>query len=128
MGVIGDTVLRLVAEAVALGVVFALSAGAACLLALRVPPLRHRPGVTFGAAAAGAMIAAAAADRLGAPAFWEVTVGRRSVPLVWAMAGALAGMAAGLWAGSPRRTAAAGSADSRGGGAAPPQPDTRRSP
>ena len=29
MGVIGDTVLRLVAEAVALGVVFALSAGAA---------------------------------------------------------------------------------------------------
>ncbi len=107
MGVIGDTVLELVAETVAIGVVFALVAATATLLALPAPPLRRRLGIALGAAALGAMVAAAAADRLGAPEVWLLAVGRRSVPLLWSAIGAFLGIAVGVtvWPRPSRRTA-----------------------
>lgn len=124
MGVIGDIVLELVAEAFALTIVLSAVALAVAVVPAVIPPIRWRRQ-RFAAALGGALVGAALAARLHLPRLWVIPIGRQSVPLAWAAAGAAIAVgvaAAGL---VPRRSAAGGSTGSPAEGAAPPQPGRR---
>lgn len=49
------------------------------------------PARTFVVALIGAMVAGSLARRFGLPTAWELDLGKRELPVLWSMGGALAG-------------------------------------
>lgn len=95
--------LRFIGEvAVWTGLVLLIALGVALLARFALRRRTEVAGVPLGwLALSGALIMAGLSDRLGLPQPAVIDVGRRAVPVVWVIAGAMLGTA---WAWRPRRT------------------------
>lgn len=96
-------VLGLMAEtAVWAGLVIGVAAVVSLVVMAAFGTARHpRHVVAVGSLAAA--LAVGIADRVGLPAWWQIGLNPRRVPVVWAVAGAAIGAAAACLAGRRRR-------------------------
>jgi hypothetical protein len=102
---LGELVLRFLIESALLAATWVAIAGLATLV--MVGAGAPKSARTFVFALVGAVTVGSLARRLGLPVAWELDLGRRALPVVWSIGGALAGAA--LAAVRPRRAAGSSS-------------------
>jgi hypothetical protein len=107
MSLLGELVLDFLIESALLAIVWDGIAGAVAWVTGR---LRGAWSLrTFLFSLAGAVIVASLARRLGFPLVWELDIGRRELPMLWSVGGAVVGAALSLIRrGQPVAEAAAG--------------------
>jgi hypothetical protein len=138
VSLIGEVILAFVVESVLLAGAWVAIALVGAGTAGAIPRIRGHIGHRFAArtllvaALVGTVVVGSLAHRFSAPEPWLLAIGRRLLPVVWSLAGAVAGAVMLVVAAARRSTAddlsrkaAEAPVGSRAGDGAPPSPDAR---